>query len=232
QIMAEVFGTYFIIFAGCGACITSKLYPDQVTSPGVSVAWGLIVMVMIFTVAHVSGAHFNPAVTVTNAVFGRMPWKEAPIYIVAQLMAATLASFTLDSMFPVTEDSFYGTLPAGSAGQSLAVEIFMSFLLMFVISGSGTDTRSIGDSNGVVVGMTIMLNCLAFGAVSGASMNPARSIGPAIARHEFRALWVYVVGPIAGMITGAFAYNMLRETDKPLRQLTRSRSFLKGRTKH
>ncbi|GAV73130.1 MIP domain-containing protein [Cephalotus follicularis] len=240
KFIAEVIGTYFIIFAGCGSVAVNKIY-GSVTFPGVCVTWGLIVMVMIYTVGHISGAHFNPAVTITFAIFRGFPWKEAmfddiyvqvPLYIVAQLMGSILASGTLALALDVTPNAYFGTVPVGSDGQSLVMEIVITFLLLFVISGVGTDDRAVGELNGIAIGMTILLNVFVAGPVSGASMNPARSIGPAIVKHVFDGLWVYVVGPIIGAIAGAFAYNLIRFTDKPLGELTRSRSFLKGQSKN
>ncbi|KAL7101639.1 hypothetical protein ACP275_08G066300 [Erythranthe tilingii] len=230
KVVAEIIGTYFVIFAGCGSVVVNKLYGETVTFPGICVTWGLIVMVMIYTVGHVSGAHFNPAVTITSAVFRRFPWKEVPLYIIAQLMGSILASGTLSLMFDVTEKAYFGTLPVGSNGQSLAIEIIISFLLMFVVSGVGTDSRAIGELGGIAVGMTIMLNVFVAGPISGASMNPARSIGPAIVKHEYRGLWVYVVGPIIGTISGAFAYNLIRFTNKPISELTKNGSFLRNKS--
>ncbi|XP_027077639.1 probable aquaporin NIP-type [Coffea arabica] len=224
KIVAEVVGTYFVIFAGCGSVVVNKIY-GNVTFPGVCVTWGLIVMVMVYTVGHVSGAHFNPAVTVAFAIFRGFPWREVPLYILAQLMGSTLASCTLALMFDVASDDYFGTVPAGSDGQSLAIEIIISFLLMFVISGVATDSRAIGNLAGITVGMTIMLNVFVAGPVSGASMNPARSFGPAIVKHVYKGLWVYIVGPIIGTILGAFVYNLIRYTDKPLEEHLKGGSF-------
>ncbi|XP_015064471.1 probable aquaporin NIP-type [Solanum pennellii] len=228
KLIAEVIGTYFVIFAGCGSVVVNKLYGGTITFPGISVTWGLIVMVMVYTVGHISGAHFNPAVTITFSVFGRFPWKEVPFYIVAQLMGSILASGTLSLMFDVTPEAYFGTVPVGSDVQSLAAEIVISFLLMFVISGVGTDERAIGHIAGIAVGMTITLNVFVVGPISGASMNPARSIGPAIVRHTYKGLWVYIVGPIVGTLAGAFMYNLIRATDKPLNELTKSVSSLRS----
>ncbi|KAI5684362.1 hypothetical protein M9H77_05590 [Catharanthus roseus] len=231
--IAEIIGTYFVIFAGCGSVAVNKIY-GNVTFPGICITWGLIVMAMIYTVGHISGAHFNPAVTITSAVFRRFPWKEVPLYIICQLLGSILASLTLVLIFEINTQSFFGTLPAGSCGQSLAMEIIISFLLMFVISGTGTDDRAIGELGGIVVGMTITLNVFVGGPVSGASMNPARSIGPALVRGEFKGLWVYIIGPIIGTVAGASVYNLMRYTDKPLRDLTQPASLFKNiiTTKH
>ncbi|KAJ8442447.1 hypothetical protein Cgig2_022330 [Carnegiea gigantea] len=228
KLVAEVTGTYFIIFAGCGSVVVNKLYGEAVTFPGISVTWGLIVMVMIYTVGHISGAHFNPAVTLTFAIFGRFPFKQAPFYMMAQLLGSLLASSTLALMFDVTPKAFFGTVPVGSDVQSFAIEIVISFLLMFVVCGVGTDSRATGDFAGVAVGMTIMLNVFVAGPISGASMNPARTLGPAIVKNNYKGIWVYFIGPPIGTIAGASVYNLLRFTDKPLREITRSSSFLRG----
>ncbi|KDP22646.1 hypothetical protein JCGZ_02488 [Jatropha curcas] len=215
KLVAEVIGTYFVIFAGCGAVAVNKIY-GSVTFPGICVSWGLIVMVMIYTVGHVSGAHFNPAVTIASAIFRRFPFREVPLYIVAQVIGSILASGTLALLFDITPMAYFGTLPVGSNVQSLVIEIIITFLLMFVVSGVNTDDRAVGDLGGIAVGMTILLNVFVAGPVSGASMNPARSLGPAIVKHTYKGLWVYIAGPIVGAIAGAFAYNLLRSTDKPL----------------
>ncbi|KAK2652427.1 hypothetical protein Ddye_012283 [Dipteronia dyeriana] len=229
KLIAELIGMYFVIFAGCGAVAVNKIY-GSVTFPAVCVTWGLIVMVMIYSVGHISGAHFNPAVTITLAIFKRFPWFQVPWYIIAQLIGSILASLTLSLMMDVTPKAYFGTLPVGSNVQSLVAEIIISFLLMFVISGVVTDNRAIGELGGIAVGMTIMLNAFVAGPISGASMNPARSIGPAIVKNVYQGIWVYIAGPIIGAIAGGFAYNLLRSTHKPLsNELTQTASsnFLK-----
>ncbi|CAL5369268.1 unnamed protein product [Camellia sinensis] len=252
KVIAEVIGTYFVIFIGCGSVVVNKLYDGTVTFPGICVTWGLIVMVMVYSVGHISGAHFNPAVTITFAIFRRFPWWEVPLYIAAQLMGSVLGSCTLSLIFEVTSEAYFGTVPAGSNLQSFVLEFIISFLLMFVISGVATDNRSVGELAGIAVGMTITLNvfvagasrCYCFlsganlvgivkasGPISGASMNPARSIGPAIVNHVYKGLWVYIIGPPCGTIAGGFTYNLIRFTDRPLRELTKSSSFLRSLSK-
>ncbi|KHN20936.1 Putative aquaporin NIP-type [Glycine soja] len=172
-------------------------------------------MVMIYSLRHISGAHFNPAVTITLAIFRRFSYKQVPLYIFAQLLGSILASGTLALMLDVTPKAYFGTVPVGSNGQSLVAEVIITFLLMFVISAVSTDDKAVGDFAGVAVGMTIMLNVFIAGPVSGASMNPARSIGPALIKHVYQGLWIYVVGPIVGSIAGALAYNFLRSPYKP-----------------
>ncbi|KAL8035075.1 hypothetical protein ABFX02_12G073600 [Erythranthe guttata] len=230
KVIAEAIGTYFLIFIGCGSVAVDKIY-GSITFPGICIAWGLTVMVMVYSVGHISGAHFNPAVTITFAIFRQFPYKQVPLYIVAQLLGSILASGTLYLVLDVGKDDYFGTLPIGSNVQSLVIEFITSFLLMFVISGVATDNRSIGELAGIAIGMTILVDVLVAGPVSGGSMNPARSIGPAIIMHEYKGLWVYVVGPIVGTIMGGFTYNLIRFTDKPLRDVTtKTASFLAGNT--
>ncbi|XP_045823490.1 probable aquaporin NIP-type [Trifolium pratense] len=219
KVIAEIIGTYFLVFAGCGAVAVNKIY-GSITFPGICITWGLIVTVMCYSVGHISGGLFNPAVAITWAIFRRITILEAPLYIAAELLGSTLASVTLSLMFDITPKSYFGTVPVGSDGQSLVVEIIISFLLMFVISAVTTDDRAVDDSASVAVGMTIMLNLFIAGPVSGASMNPARSIGPAIVIHIYKGLWIYIVGPIVGAIAGALAYNFLRSVYKPPSELS------------
>ncbi|TXG69964.1 hypothetical protein EZV62_004899 [Acer yangbiense] len=156
--------------------------------------------------------------------------QKVPLYILAQLIGSSLASLTLSLMMDVTPKAYFGTLPVGSNVQSLVAEIIISFLLMFVISGAVTDNRAIGELGGIAVGMTIMLNVFVAGPISGASMNPARSIGPAIVKNVYKGIWVYTAGPIIGAIAGGFVYNLLRPTHKPLSDdliKTASSNFLK-----
>ncbi|CAN6243687.1 unnamed protein product [Urochloa humidicola] len=228
KIIAEIFGTYFLMFAGCGAVTINASKNGQITFPGVAIVWGLAVMVMVYAVGHISGAHFNPAVTFAFATSGRFPWRQLPAYVLAQMLGATLASGTLRLMFGGRHEHFPGTLPTGSEVQSLVIEIITTFYLMFVISGVATDNRAIGELAGLAVGATILLNVLIAGPVSGASMNPARSVGPALVSGQYRSIWVYIVGPVVGAVAGAWAYNLIRFTNKPLREITKSTSFLRS----
>ncbi|WCJ33538.1 Aquaporin NIP1-1 [Euphorbia peplus] len=200
KVIAETIGTYMVIFSGCGAVVVNKMY-GEVTFPGICVVWGLIVMVMVYSV---------------------------PLYIAAQVIGSLLASGTLSLLYGVPDEAFYGTIPVGPHIRSFVLEIIITFLLMFVISGVATDNRAIGELAGIAVGMTIMLNVFVAGPISGASMNPARSLGPAIVMHKYSGIWVYMAGPLIGAILGAFAYNLIRFTDKPLRELTKSSSFIKS----
>jgi aquaporin NIP len=201
-----------------------------VTFPGICAVWGLVVMVLVYSVGHISGAHFNPAVTVAFATCGRFPWKQVPSYAVAQVLGSTLASLTLRVVFggATAREHFFGTAPSGSDAQAVALEFVISFYLMFVVSGVATDNRAIGELAGLAVGATVLLNVLFAGPITGASMNPARTLGPAIVAGRYRSIWVYVVGPVCGTVAGAWAYNLVRFTDKPLREITKSGSFLRS----
>ncbi|KAL5839260.1 hypothetical protein ACOSQ3_011967 [Xanthoceras sorbifolium] len=231
KIIAQVLGTYFLIFAGCASVeVNSDDYEKVVTLPGISNLHfnRLAVMVLVYSVGHISGAHFNPSVTIAFATCKRFPWKQVPAYVVAQVLGSTLAAGTLRLLFDGKQDHFTGTLPAGSDTQSFVIEFITTFYLMFIISGVGTDNRATGELAGITVGSTVLLNVMFAGPISGASMNPAGSLGPAIVSNQYKGIWIYMVAPILGAICGAWVYNMVRYTDKPLREITKSASFLKS----
>nr|AJI43705.1 NOD26-like intrinsic protein [Hevea brasiliensis] len=224
-LIAEMVGTYMLIFCGCGSVAVNYIY-GSITFPGVCVVWGLIVMVMIYSVGHISGAHFNPAVSITFAIFRQFPIKQLPLYILAQFVGSLLASGTLYILLDVEDEDFFGTKPVGPHGRSFVIELITSFLLMFVISGVATDNRAIGELAGIAIGMTIMLNVFISGPVSGGSMNPVRSLGPAIVMHIYTGIWIYIIGPVIGAILGGFCYNLIRFTDKPLREISKSSTLI------
>ncbi|XP_029128596.1 probable aquaporin NIP-type [Cajanus cajan] len=221
KVIAEVIGTYFVVFAGCCSVVLNNAEETKgtITFPGVCVVWGLIVMIMVYSVGHVSGAHFNPAVTLSFALYRHFPLKLVPLYFIAQVLGSFLASGTLYLLFHIDDKSYFGTRPAGPHSQSLVFEILTSFLLMFVVSAVATDNRAIGKFAGIAVGMTIIVDVFIAGPVSGASMNPARSLGPALVMHIYTGFWIYMVGPFVGAIVGASVYNLIRFTEKPLREL-------------
>ncbi|KAF2305352.1 hypothetical protein GH714_004150 [Hevea brasiliensis] len=261
KLIAEMVGTYFLIFAGCTSVAANLNYDKVVTLPGISIVWGLAVMVLVYSVGHISGAHFNPLSLLplppardfpgnrmqeawsTGALelicFEMFIWDyyriyfvlqsvKVPAYIACQVTGSTLAAGTIRLIFTGKQDQFTGTLPAGSDMQSFVVEFIITFYLMFIISGVATDNRAIGELAGLAVGATVLLNVMFAGAISGASMNPARSLGPAIVSSQYKGLWIYIVSPILGAQAGAWVYNMIRYTDKPLREITMSASFLKN----
>ncbi|KAJ6738334.1 AQUAPORIN NIP2-1 [Salix koriyanagi] len=143
KMVAEIAGTYFLIFAGCSSVAVNLNFDKVVTLPGISITWGLAVMVLVYSVGHISGAHFNPAVTLAFATCKRFPWKQVPAYIACQVIGSTLAAGTIRLIFQGHQDQFTGTLPAGSNLQSFVVEFIITFYLMFIISGVATDNRAV-----------------------------------------------------------------------------------------
>ncbi|KAL6864899.1 hypothetical protein ACP4OV_016050 [Aristida adscensionis] len=229
KIVAETVGTYYLLmFPGCAAMVTNHRTGGAVTSLGVGIAWGLAVTVMVYSVGHISGAHLNPAVSIAFATCGRFTWKQVPAYMAAQVTGSTLAILTLRLLLGSVQEPFLGTVPSGSELQSLVLELIISFYLMFVISGVATDSRAIGELAGLAVGATVVIIVLFAGPISGASMNPARTIGPVIVAGHYTAIWVYIAGPICGMVAGAWTYNVIRFPGKPLREITMTSSFLRS----
>ena len=208
-LVAEFIGTFVLVFAGCGAIMVDAT-TQQLGHLGVAASFGLAIMVMIYAVGHVSGAQFNPAVTAAFALTSDFPWRRVPLYWLAQLAGATTAALALRAT--LGDVALLGaTVPAGSDLQSLAFELVMSFMLMFVIMAVATDTRAVGEAAAIAIGATVGLDALFGGPISGASMNPARSLGPAIVVGHLDSQWIYLVGPLLGMAAAAFTYRALRE---------------------
>ncbi|KAK9064302.1 hypothetical protein SSX86_015682 [Deinandra increscens subsp. villosa] len=232
KLFAEFLGTYFMVFAGCGVVVVDAKRDHAIGQSGIAIVWGLVVMVMIYSVGHISGAHFNPAVTIAFASCKRFPVKNVTPYIITQILASILASGTLRLTFDWKNNDLGATVPSGSDLQSLVLEFIMTFYLMFVISAVATDNRAVREAAGLAIGSTILIDAMFGGPISGASMNPARTIGPAIVSNQFRGLWVYILGPILGAIGGAWSYNIIRFTNKPLREIVKSSSFLQKMDSH
>jgi MIP family channel proteins len=213
--MAEGLGTFGLVFAGCGAIMIDSLSHGQVTHVGVSLVFGLIITVMIYTFGHLSGAHFNPAVTLAFVLARHFPVRRLPGYWAAQLMGAALAATCLRLLLGNVAH-LGATLPAGNGGawQSFGLETLLTFFLMIVIMAMATDTRAVGQAAALAIGATMALEALFAGPISGASMNPARSLGPALVGGIWTAQWVYVLGPMLGTVAGAFVYRWLREASQ------------------
>jgi len=212
KVAAEMVGTFAMVFAGCGAIMVNASTGGSITHVGVCLVFGLAVMVMIYATGHISGAHFNPAVTIGFSVVGRFSWREAPAYIFGQCLAAILACVAL--LFILGPDAGMGaTTPSGELMQSLVLEGIITFFLMFVIMAVATDGRAVGQMAGLAIGGTVALLAIFAGPISGASMNPARTLGPALISGQFTAIWVYVVGPILGAMTAAWVYQRIRCDD-------------------
>jgi MIP family channel proteins len=209
KLAAEYIGTFALVFAGTGAIVIDAETGGGVGHVGVGLTFGLIIMVMIYAVGHISGAHFNPAVTLGFAVGRHFSWSLVPRYWAAQLLGGITASLLLRAMFG--DIAHLGTtLPFGSAGQSFVLEIVLTFVLMFVITSVATDVRAVGQAAALAIGGTIGLEALFAGPISGASMNPARSLAPALVSWTWTDQWLYIAGPALGAVAGVLAYQLVR----------------------
>ncbi len=205
---AELLGTYALVTAGCGAIIVNSI-TGALTHVGVALTFGLIITVMIAATGHLSGAHFNPAVTLAFALARHFRWRDVPFYMASQLAGAVLGALTLRLFFGSVAN-LGTTLPHGSPLQSLGMETLLTAVLMFVIISVATDTRAVGELAALAIGATVALDALWGGPISGASMNPARSFGPALVAGIWNDQWIYWLGPLVGACIGAALYQWLR----------------------
>jgi MIP family channel proteins len=208
SLIAEAIGTFALVFAGCGAIMV-----DQKTGSlghvGVAISFGLVIMVMIYAVGHISGAHFNPAVTLAFATSRHFSRRRVTVYWSAQLTGAVAAALLLrTSLGNIAHVG--ATVPSGSDRQAFVWEAVLTFFLMFVIMGVATDTRAVGEAAAIAIGGTVGLDAMFGGPITGASMNPARSLGPAIASGDYTSIWVYLTAPLLGAVLAAATYQLLR----------------------
>ena len=202
---AEFLGTFALVFFGCGA-VANGLPPTSV-----ALAFGLAIAVMIYAFGHISGAHFNPAVSIGFAVGRHRPWSHVATYAAAQVLGAVAAAGAL--RLTLGPDVALGaTHPAGSDLQAFAWEALLTFFLMLVITAVATDDRAVGEAAAIAIGGAVALGALVGGPVSGASMNPARSIGPALVSGDLAGLWIYIAAPIVGATAAALVYGRLKDT--------------------
>lgn len=207
-LVAEAFGTFALVFAGAGAIMVDAK-THALGQVGIAITFGLVIMAMVYAIGHISGAHFNPAVTFAFALTRHFPWPRAAVYWMAQLAGALAAAAVLcGSLGNVAHVG--ATLPSGSQAQSFLWEFILSAFLMFVIMAVATDTRAVGEAAAIAIGGTIGLDAMFGGPISGASMNPARSAGPAIVSGDPHALWLYLVAPVLGTAVGAIVYQYVR----------------------
>lgn len=197
--LAEAIGTFALVFAGTTAIVVENLTGGEVTHVGVALTFGLVVMTMIYAVGDVSGAHLNPAVTLGFWAAGRLRAPDLPPYIFSQCAGALVASFMVRALFPEST-GLGGTVPTGATFQAFLLEVLLTALLMFVILGVSTGAKEKGMMAGIAVGGTVALGSLLGGPVSGASMNPARSLGPALASGALEHVWLYLTAPIVGAV--------------------------------
>jgi MIP family channel proteins len=207
--VAEAVGTFTLVFAGCGSIMVAERFPGTVPPSVIPVVFGLAVTVMIYAVGHISGAHFNPAVTLAFAVGRHFPLKQIPYYWMAQFAGAIAASGLLTLLLPPGH-AYGATFSLVHPPQALAWEGILTFFLMFVIMAVATDTRAEGTMAGVAIGGTVMLAAFVGGPVTGASMNPARSLAPALFQGQLGEMWIYILGPACGAVFAALLYNFLR----------------------
>ncbi len=207
---AEGLSAFALVFAGCGAVIANTQYHGALGAVGVSIAFGLIIMVMIYATGHISGAHINPAVTIAFTLTRHFPARDAVAYVGAQVTGATAAALVLLGAWTDKPANLGATVPTVAVGSALLYEAILTAFLMFVIIAVATDTRAVGAAAAIAIGATVGLDALFGGPVTGASMNPARSFGPALVSGEWQDFWVYIVGPVIGAAVGAFAYQLVR----------------------
>ena len=210
KLAAEFIGTWCLVFAGTGAIVINDVSGGKISHGGIALTFGLIVLAMIYTLGEISGAHFNPAVTLGFWASKRFDAKLVLPYILAQIAGAIAASFTLRFLFP-SHPTFGATIPAGSSTQSFVLEMILTAILMFVILGVSTGAKEKGITAGIVVGSVITLEAMFAGPICGASMNPARSIAPALVSMQLENLWIYIAAPVIGALLGVVACRCVHD---------------------
>ncbi len=216
--LAEGLGAFAIVLVGAGAIMASDVtgVPDHT---GIAIAFGLVVGAMIYASGHLSGAHFNPAVTIAFAATGHFPWRRVPSYVAAQFLGGILGALALSLAF--TGHTTFGQTDVSPAIEGVSagfvIEALITMLLMFVIAAVATDGRAVGKLAGSAIGGTVAMNALWAGPLTGASMNPARSLGPALVggTWDLTPLWMYMVAPVIGALVGATLYEILRQGSRP-----------------
>jgi aquaporin Z len=207
--LSEFIGTFSMIFCGCGAMVINDFTGGSITHPGVAITWGLIVMSMIYAFGDVSGAHFNPAVTLGFAVAKKFKGIEGPQYVISQLFGALTASYVLLFLFP--ESDLGATIPTIEPLKVFIIELLLSFFLMLVIINVSTGSKEIGPVAGIAIGSVVLLEAMFAGPLTKASMNPIRSLAPALASGNFSHLWIYLTAPFAGMLLAVFSCKLVKD---------------------
>jgi aquaporin NIP len=214
--LAEAIATFALVFAGAGAVVVETVYDGVLGEVGVALVFGLVIMAMVYATGHLSGAHINPAVTVAFTLTRHFPPRDAVAYVVAQLVGAAVAALLLLTLWPDQPGELGATVPSVVTWRALVYEVVLTAFLMFVIMAVATDVRAVGAAAAIAIGGTVGLDALFGGPVTGASMNPARSFGPALAAWEWQHFWVYAIGPVVGAALGGVAYQLVRGDRAPV----------------
>ena len=208
--VAEAIGTFALVFAGCGAIVTDAQRDGALGVVGVGLVFFLVLLAVIASLGHVSGAHFNPGVSLSFFLTRHLPARDLCAYWTAQAAGAILAALLLLVVWPDQPADLGATVPTIAVGRALVLETVLTALLMLVIMSVATDTRAVGAPAALAIAAAVGLAALAFGPLTGASLNTARSLGPALASGQWQDFWVYVAGPFIGAPLGALAYQFVR----------------------
>ncbi len=208
--IAEFIGTFSMIFCGTGAMTINEVTGGSVSHVGIAITWGLIVMAMIYAFGEISGAHFNPAVSIAFAYAKKFSWKEVPKYIIAQILGAILASVLLCFLFP-TSETLGATIPTVDVWRAFVLELLLTFFLMVVIINVSTGSKEIGVIAGIAIGAVVLLEAMFAGPITNASMNPARSFAPALVSGNLTHLWLYMVAPIIGALLAVVSCKLVKD---------------------
>ncbi|KQJ97400.1 aquaporin NIP3-1 [Brachypodium distachyon] len=211
---AEFVGTFILIFFATAAPIVNQKYNNAISPFGNAACAGLAVTTIILSTGHISGAHLNPSLTIAFAALRHFPWLQVPAYVAVQSLASVCAGFALKGVFhPFLSGGVTVPDAAVSTAQAFFTEFIITFNLLFVVTAVATDTRAVGELAGIAVGAAVTLNILIAGPTTGGSMNPVRTLGPAVAAGNYRQLWIYLVAPTLGAVAGAGVYTAVKLRD-------------------
>lgn len=211
--IAEFIGTFILIFCGTGAMVVNEVTGGSVSHVGVAVTWGLVVMAMIYAFGEISGAHFNPAVTIAFTYANKFPLKEVPKYVIAQLLGALLASVILRVLFPTSEFLGMTVSSFDTPWRAFVLEILLTFFLMVTIINVSTGSKETGIMAGIAIGGVVLLEAMFAGPMTNASMNPTRSIAPALVSGHLENLWLYILAPILGALLAVISCRLVKSND-------------------
>ncbi len=209
QWIAEFIGTFSMVFCGTAAMSVNEVTQEGIGHPGVAITWGLIVMAMIYAFGDISGAHFNPAVTIGFAFAKKFPWKRVPSYVLIQIVAAIAASYLVSYLFPASE-TLGATIPTVDYTRAFVLEFLLTFFLMVTIINVSTGSKEIGPIAGIAIGGVVLLEAMFAGPITNASMNPARSIGPALVSGHLDPLWLYIFAPTLGALLAVISCKWVK----------------------